>query len=104
MREVAVRGGELGPVRRLALWMDAIGKHSAGGATLPGVTAKEQVLKEAPEWSEATATAVLLVVEAQSKLEAWFERESKLSPEDVRAREARWARANARDLIREEPW
>lgn len=68
------------------------------------MTAKEQVLKEAPDWSEATATAVLRVVEAQNKLEAWFERESKLSPEDVRAREARWARANARDLIREEPW
>jgi hypothetical protein len=68
------------------------------------MTAKEQVLKEAPEWSEATATAVLRVVEAQSKLEAWFERESKLSPEQVRAREARWARANARNLIRKEPW
>jgi hypothetical protein len=68
------------------------------------VTAKEQVLKEAPEWSEATATAVLRVVEAQSKLEAWFERESKLSPEQGRAREARWARANARNLIRKEPW
>ena len=46
----------------------------------------------------------LLVVEAQSKLEAWFEREAKLSPEQVREREARWAETNARDLIREEPW
>jgi predicted phage-related endonuclease len=68
------------------------------------VTAKEQLLKEAPGWSEATAAAVLRVVEAQSKLEAWFDRESKLSPEQVQEREARWARANARDLIREEPW
>lgn len=68
------------------------------------MTAKEQVLKEAAGWSEATATAVLRVVESQSKLEAWFERESRLSPEEVRDREARRARANARDLIREEPW
>lgn len=68
------------------------------------MTAKEQLLKDAPGWSEATATAVLRVVEAQSKLEAWFERESELSPAQVREREARWARANARDLIREEPW
>jgi hypothetical protein len=68
------------------------------------VTAKEKLLKDAPGWSETTATAVLRVVEAQSKLEAWFERESKLSPEQVREREARRARANARDLIREEPW
>lgn len=75
-----------------------------GGRYALGVTAKEQVIKEAPEWTEATATAVLRVVAAQSKLEAWFERESKLSPEQVRAREARWARANARNLIRKEPW
>lgn len=68
------------------------------------MTAKEQVLREAPEWSEATATAVLRVVEAQSKLEAWFERESGLSPEQVREREAHWAETNARELIREEPW
>jgi hypothetical protein len=91
----------------LGVAMDAARRHSAVGetaATISVVTAKEQVLKEAPDWSEATATAVLRVVEAQSKLEAWFEAESKLSPEDVRAREARWARANARDLIREEPW
>jgi TusA-related sulfurtransferase len=74
------------------------------GGILEGMTAKEQVLKEAPRWSEATATAVLRVVEAQSKLEAWFERESKLSPEQVREREARWARDNARELIHEEPW
>jgi len=68
------------------------------------MTAKEKLLKEAPRWSEATATAVLRVVEAQGKLEAWFERESKLSPKQVREREARWARDNARELIREEPW
>ena len=84
--------------------MNATGRHSAAGSTLESVTAKEQVLKEAPEWTEATATAVLRVVEAQSKLEAWFERESKLPPEQGREREARWARANARNLIRKEPW
>ncbi|HXV04411.1 MAG TPA: hypothetical protein VFP23_00710 [Solirubrobacterales bacterium] len=67
------------------------------------MTAKEQLLKEAPDWNEATATAVLRVVEAQSKLEAWFERESKLSPDEMRALEDRRARANARDLIREKP-
>lgn len=87
--------------------MDASGRDSAaaaGGATLWGMTAKERVLKEAPGWSESTATAVLRVVEAQAKLERWFEAESQLSPEQVRAREARLAEANARDLIREEPW
>ncbi len=68
------------------------------------MTAKEQVLKEAPDWSEATATAVLRVVEAQSKLEAWFERESKLTPAELKGREDLRAEANARGLIREEPW
>jgi hypothetical protein len=68
------------------------------------MTAKEKVLEQAPSWTEAQATAGLAVVEAQRKLEAYFEAEAKLSPDDVRAREARWARANARDLIREEPW
>jgi hypothetical protein len=71
--------------------VNATGRHSAAGATLSGVTAKEQVLKEAPEWSEATATAVLRVVEAQSKLEAWFENET---PEDVEASEQRGAESS----------
>jgi len=79
-----------------------VGSDAVG--TIRSMTAKEQLLKDAPGWSEATATAVLRVVKAQSKLDAWFERESKLSPEEVRAREARWARSNARELIREEPW
>jgi len=78
------------------------GRRGGGSRYAWGVTAKEKLLKDAPGWSEATATAVLRVVEAQSKLDAWFERESKLSPEQVQAREARWAGSNARDLIREE--
>jgi len=68
------------------------------------VTAKEKVLKEAPDWSEAVATAVLRVVDSQAKLEAWFEAESQLTPAEVKARENRRAEANARELIREEPW
>ena len=40
------------------------------------MTAKEQVLKEAPDWSEATAVAVLRVVESQKKLERWFKEEA----------------------------
>jgi hypothetical protein len=68
------------------------------------VSAKEQVLKEAPEWSEALATAVLRVVKSQAKLEAWFDAEAHLSEEQVAEREMRRAEANARELIAEEPW
>jgi hypothetical protein len=68
------------------------------------VTAKEKVLKDAPDWSEAVATAVLRVVDSQTKLEAWFEAESKLTPAEVKARDDARAEANARELIREEPW
>jgi len=68
------------------------------------VTARERVLREAPEWSEATAVAVLSVVRAQTKLERWFEEESKLSDQELRQRDARRAEANARAAIREEPW
>jgi hypothetical protein len=81
-----------------------VSKRVRTGATLAAMTAKEQVLKEAPEWSEALATAVLRVVKAQAKLEAWFEAESQLSEKQVAEREMRRAEANARELIREEPW
>jgi len=65
--------------------MDASGRDSAaaaGGATLWGMTAKERVLKEAPGWSESTATAVLRVVEAQAKLEQWLEDEAAAGEEE----------------------
>jgi hypothetical protein len=57
--------------------MNAAGRDSEAGATISvTVTAKEKVLKEAPDWSEATANAVLAVVESQKKLERWFEEEA----------------------------
>ena len=68
------------------------------------MTAKEKVLEQAPSWTEAQATAVLAVVEAQRKLEAYFEAEAKLTPSELKAREDRRAEANARALIREESW
>jgi hypothetical protein len=68
------------------------------------VTAKEKVLELAPEWSEAQATAALRVVQAQSELAEYFEAEAELTPTQLREREDRRAQANARALIREEPW
>jgi hypothetical protein len=65
------------------------------------MTAKEKVLEQAPSWTEAQATAVLAVVEAQRKLEAYFEAEAKLTPAELKAREDRRAEANARELIAE---
>ena len=64
--------------------MDATGRDSAaaGGATLWGMTARERVLKEAPGWSEATAVAVLRIVESQKKLERWFEEEAAAGEEE----------------------
>ncbi len=58
----------------------------------------------APHWSEAQATAALRVVQAQDELMEYFEAEAKLTPEQLRARDNRRAEANARALIREEPW
>jgi hypothetical protein len=49
---------------------------SGAGARIWSMTAREKVLKEAPDWSEATANAVLAVVESQRKLERWFEEEA----------------------------
>jgi hypothetical protein len=68
------------------------------------MTAKEKVLELAPKWSEAKATAVLRVVQAQDELAGYFAVEAKLTPAQLKARENRRARANARSLIREEPW
>ena len=74
------------------------------GATLWGVTAKEQLLERAPELTEAQAEAVLRVLKAQDELETYFESEANLSEEEIAAQEDRWAEANAREAIREEPW
>jgi hypothetical protein len=68
------------------------------------MSAKEKVLELAPQWSEAQAAAVLRVVQAQDELEEYFEAEARLTPEQLRARDDRRAAANARALIREEPW
>lgn len=93
-----------------AIWHGKVeppGTAAAGsdmGARIWPMTAKEKVLERAPSWTEAQATAVLAVVEAQSELEAYFEAEAKLTPSELKAREDRRAEANARELIREEPW
>ena len=68
------------------------------------MSAKEQLLRQAPSWSEAQATAALRVVEAQSELAEYFEAEAKLTASELHAREDQWAQANAREAIREEPW
>jgi hypothetical protein len=67
------------------------------------VTAKEKLLEEAPRWTDAQATAALRVVQAQTRLAAYFDEEER-SAEELDAREDRWAEANAREAIREEPW
>ncbi len=68
------------------------------------MTAKEQLLKEVPRWTEAQATAALRVVDAQTELAAYFDAEAKLTPAELKAREDRRAEANAREMIREERW
>jgi len=68
------------------------------------MSAKEKVLELAPQWSEAQAAAVLRVVQAQDELAEYFEAEATLTPEQLQARDDRRADANARALIREEPW
>lgn len=62
------------------------------------------MLEQAPSWTEAQATAVLRVVEAQTELAEYFDEEAKLTPSELKAREDRRAEANAREIIREEPW
>jgi ketopantoate reductase len=73
-------------------------------ANLGVVTAKEKLLEEAPRWTDAQATAALRVVEAQNGLAAYFDEEERSTEKDLDAREDRWAEANAREAIREEPW
>jgi hypothetical protein len=68
------------------------------------MTAKELLLKEAPQWTDAQATAALRVVASQTELAAYLDDESKLSAEELDAREDSWAKANAREAVREEPW
>jgi hypothetical protein len=68
------------------------------------VSAKEQVLRDAPKWTDAQATAALRVVAAQDELAAELDRESKLSAAELEARDDSWAEENAREAIREEPW
>jgi hypothetical protein len=68
------------------------------------MTAKEKLLERAPELTEVQAEAMLRVLKAQDELEVYFDEEAKLSENEIAAREDRWAEANAREAIREEPW
>jgi hypothetical protein len=68
------------------------------------VTAKEKLLEQVPRWTDAQAMAALRVVEAQTGLMAYLDEEMTLSPEELEARENRWAEANAREAVHEEPW
>lgn len=61
-------------------------------------------MQEVPQWTDAQATAALRVVAAQTELGAYLDEESKLSADELDVREDRWAEANAREAIREEPW
>jgi len=74
------------------------------GATIRSMTAKEKLLKEAPRLTEVQAEAALRAIEAQIELAEYFEEESKMSVSELEAREDRWAEANAREMIREDPW
>ena len=68
------------------------------------MTAKEKLMERAPRWSDAQARAALRVVEAHDELAAYFDEEARLTPSELKAREDRRAEANAREMIREEPW
>jgi non-ribosomal peptide synthetase component E (peptide arylation enzyme) len=68
------------------------------------MTAKELLLREAPQWTDAQATAALRVVASQTELAAYLDDEAKLSTKELDTREDRWARASASQAIREEPW
>jgi len=68
--------------------------------TIRVVTAKEKLLQQAPQWNDAQATAALRVVEAHDELASYLDDET-LSADE---REDRWAKANAREAIREERW
>ncbi len=68
------------------------------------MTAKEKLLEEAPGWTDAQVIVALRAVEIQSGLAAYFDNEAKLSTNELDGREDRWAEANAREAVREEPW
>jgi len=68
------------------------------------MNAKQKVLERAPQWTESQAAAALRVVEAQVELSEYFDAEAKLSKSELKARDDKLAEANARELIREEPW
>jgi hypothetical protein len=68
------------------------------------MTAKERLLREAPQWTDAQATAALRVVAAHAALASYLDDESKLSAEEHNARGDNWAEASAREAIHEEPW
>jgi hypothetical protein len=68
------------------------------------MTAKEQLLQEAPGWSDAQAVAALRVVKAHDELAEHLDTESSLPAKKLDQGEDRWAEANAREAIREEPW
>ena len=68
------------------------------------MTAKELLLERVADWTEAQAAAALRVVEAQNELSTFFDAEAKLTDAEHDARDDRWARAGARDMIRDERW
>lgn len=77
----------------------APGNAGARG-TIRAMTAKEKLLRQAPQWNDAQATAALRVVEAHDELASYLD-DKTLSADE---REDRWATANAREAIREERW
>jgi hypothetical protein len=68
------------------------------------MTVKDKLLEEAPGWTDAQAVAALCAVETQGGLAAYFDDEAKLSDDELDRCEDRWAEANAREAVREEPW
>jgi hypothetical protein len=68
------------------------------------VTAKERLLREVPQWTDAQAVAALSVVASQAALASYLDDESKQSADELDAREDHWAEASASEAIREEPW
>lgn len=69
-----------------------------------GMMAKEKLLEQAPGWTDAQAIAALRAVETQGGLAAYFDDEAKLPANELDGRDDRWAEANARKAVREEPW
>jgi hypothetical protein len=69
-----------------------------------GMTAKEKLLEHAALLTEEQAVAALRAVEAQSELGSYLDAESSTSEQELDDRELAWAKANARDAIRDERW